>query len=634
MTAPQQFPALWLRAKMERWLDLWKVVCICTEGQLDTCLFFVFVPVTVTVSLLLTHLLVLHIAVLYALLWSNKAERLYSALWGLFWLSIALAGWRALRAALNEHIARRWRVRLSTELHLQLTTGKAFLERRYRCALLDERKKPVLGERSAHLLYTVASDAALAQRYEQVTASSLRLLSIDFVSLVTGGSGGAGGFLENVGTAVWQLRRAVRFMPMLLLVLGLVYVACSYGLIWFLAHRTERVTVELDANETMLRTQYTSVVEKAEALALCSCSQDVFDALLAQLASCHLSMPQLVRYRLPLVFVQQLSGYGNAWMAYAAAAFASSRLGMTMDGQQALEKRVQWTSQLIAELMQLLGSLSGLLQLTVDMRHHALHANRLLTLCRSLSACARSSAAHDTLVNISFPETKDLLWLERVRLRVPANHQLLLRDVHIRLRFGEHTLVEGPSGSGKSSFMRALRGIWSFEGFDSAKGSRLHLPTKALFLPTEPHLPICSSGFCLAACLHHGCFRDRSECLAAGHVAGHDTREMSDALQRVGLSLKVQQAGGLYAVCRWHQMLSRAEQQRLSIARVLYLRPPLVIMDESLRGLSAKTATILLRACMDHGITVLYLRPPASEWLELFPKRYAIDSNGRLQPRS
>ncbi|KAF6004158.1 hypothetical protein F1559_002844 [Cyanidiococcus yangmingshanensis] len=342
-------------------------------------------------------------------------------------------------------------------------------------------------------------------------------------------------------------------------------------------------------------------------------------------------MRRQLRRRLPLVFVQHASGYGNAWMAYAAAALAFVRSKTSTLGPEAPEQRVQWTAQLIAELMQLLGSLSGLLQFTVDLRHHALHANRLLSLWRLLQSYPPANVDQSLSTGKEYSDTTDLLWLENVRVRVPGSNQILLQDLSIRVSVGEHTLIEGPSGAGKSALMRALRGIWSLEASTSTKRSRLLLPTNALFLPTEPHLPVRSGAFRLSECLRYGCCGNLSDCSAVEHALEDDTIRMGDTIRRVGLSSKVNGAGGVHAFARWGQVLSRAEQQRLSIARALYLRPALVIMDESLRGFVETAATTLLKACMDDAITVLYMRPPERSWFDLFPHRYGIDSKGRLR---
>ncbi|BAM81547.1 hypothetical protein CYME_CMO191C [Cyanidioschyzon merolae strain 10D] len=53
-----------------------------------------------------------------------------------------------------------------------------------------------------------------------------------------------------------------------------------------------------------------------------------------------------------------------------------------------------------------------------------------------------------------------LLRLEHVHLSIPGSERLLLRDLTLHVHRGEHTLIEAPSGAGKSALVRALRGNW------------------------------------------------------------------------------------------------------------------------------------------------------------------------------
>jgi ABC-type uncharacterized transport system, permease and ATPase components len=51
---------------------------------------------------------------------------------------------------------------------------------------------------------------------------------------------------------------------------------------------------------------------------------------------------------------------------------------------------------------------------------------------------------------------------------------------------GTHILIRGTSGSGKSTFLRALAGIWPF-----AKGKVTLAPQdRLMFIPQRPYLPL------------------------------------------------------------------------------------------------------------------------------------------------
>jgi ABC-type uncharacterized transport system fused permease/ATPase subunit len=377
--------------RSQQWSDLLNVISLCLAKRTDRVLCFLALPLTVVVSLWLSHRLVVQTAVLSAVLWSRDVQRMQDELRHLLVLSLCLSVWRILRAALNEFIAIRWRRALSEKLH-SILVAPARITAEVSQLPSDEHReatRPLTTglHRGRFPLMRIASERACCQLYEQVTTSSLRMLSLDLISLVSGGTGGAGGLVENAGTVFWQFARTYQRLPLLPLLLGLGFVLGSYTLIWLLAFRVERVNVQLDAAETALRTQYMTLVEQAETYALHSCGCDALLALETHVDACCRGMRQLGLSRLPLVFMQHITGYGSAWLAYAAAVVvvlkrASSDIDEHGIASGAKEELMRWTSQFIAELLQLLGSLVGLLQLCTDMRAHALQANRVLSLCR------------------------------------------------------------------------------------------------------------------------------------------------------------------------------------------------------------------------------------------------------------
>ncbi|KAJ2239241.1 hypothetical protein GGH97_005098, partial [Coemansia sp. RSA 475] len=61
----------------------------------------------------------------------------------------------------------------------------------------------------------------------------------------------------------------------------------------------------------------------------------------------------------------------------------------------------------------------------------------------------------------------------------------------------------------------------------------------------------------------------------------------------------------LWSVQEWLQMLSPGEQQKLSIARVLFWRPPFAALDEATSALDAAAEAVLYRALSYAAITVI-----------------------------
>jgi len=162
------------------------------------------------------------------------------------------------------------------------------------------------------------------------------------------------------------------------------------------------------------------------------------------------------------------------------------------------------------------------------------------------------------------------LSMEGLHLELPQG-RTLLQAATLELKRGEHTLVTGATGSGKSTLFRALAGIWPYWN------GRIRLPQGArfLFLPQKPYLPI-------------GTLK---------HVVSYPEEafpevEVKDALEAVGLR---HLAGDLERHENWAQVLSGGEQQRLAFARALLNQPDWLFLDEATAALPDEAQDALYR---------------------------------------
>ncbi|MFT3804859.1 MAG: ABC transporter ATP-binding protein/permease [Burkholderiaceae bacterium] len=153
----------------------------------------------------------------------------------------------------------------------------------------------------------------------------------------------------------------------------------------------------------------------------------------------------------------------------------------------------------------------------------------------------------------------------------------LLQTEHQRIEPGQHTLIVGPSGTGKSTLFRLLAGIWPF-----ADGDVTRLPAdQALFLPQRPYLPL-------------GSLRD-ALCYPRQAQAGSDAA-IADALNAAGLPSLVAR---LDEVANWTQVLSGGEQQRLAAARALLIAPRWLLLDEATSALDERGEQAIYEALHD-----------------------------------
>ncbi len=178
----------------------------------------------------------------------------------------------------------------------------------------------------------------------------------------------------------------------------------------------------------------------------------------------------------------------------------------------------------------------------------------------------------------------------------------LIAPVSITLTAGQHTILRGPSGTGKSTWFRALAGIWPF-----GKGN-ITLPEGAsiLFLPQKPYLPMGSLRAVVSYPVGPGRFTDA---------------DIGAALEHCRLGHLVAQ---LDKVQSWDLSLSPGEQQRLAIARALLIRPDWLFMDEATAALDEHTErelyTALRRELPDTTLISIAHKPTVTDY-----HQYAID---------
>lgn len=160
----------------------------------------------------------------------------------------------------------------------------------------------------------------------------------------------------------------------------------------------------------------------------------------------------------------------------------------------------------------------------------------------------------------------------------------------LRLQAGEWATFNAASGTGKTTLLRALAGLWPVSQGD------WHFPVgRALFLPQKAYLPQDTLRQVL--------------CYPQAPLA--DTAQTIAALEHTGLAALIPR---LDDNANWSRELSGGEQQRLSLARALLLRPTLLCLDEATSQLDDAAALQLLahiRTALPHTIVLAVSHQPA-----------------------
>ncbi|XP_073751653.1 lysosomal cobalamin transporter ABCD4 isoform X5 [Callorhinus ursinus] len=154
--------------------------------------------------------------------------------------------------------------------------------------------------------------------------------------------------------------------------------------------------------------------------------------------------------------------------------------------------------------------------------------------------------------------------LERVSICAPSSNKPLIRDLSLKISEGQSLLITGNTGTGKTSLLRVLGGLWA-----STRGSVQMLtdfgPHGVLFLPQKP--------FFTDGTLREQVIYPLKEIYPDS--GSTDDERIMRFLELAGLSSLVTRTEGLdqQVDWNWYDVLSPGEMQRLSFARLFYLQP-------------------------------------------------------------
>lgn len=181
---------------------------------------------------------------------------------------------------------------------------------------------------------------------------------------------------------------------------------------------------------------------------------------------------------------------------------------------------------------------------------------RLTTFLNHLQEIDEKASKYNQLVFQNQPVNK--IFIKDVTLTTPRQ-EILLENIKEEFVHGQNYVLKGPSGIGKSTFIRAIAGIWPFASGEIILPENRNI----MYLPQKPYMPI---GTLVEAILfpdkRHPEFEPRLE----------------QVLKECHLDYFIPR---LHEVASWSQQMSPGEQQRVALARVLLHRPDWVFLDES-----------------------------------------------------
>lgn len=213
-----------------------------------------------------------------------------------------------------------------------------------------------------------------------------------------------------------------------------------------------------------------------------------------------------------------------------------------------------------------------------------------------------------TRPSVALPAPSESIRVEAVTATAPGLGRALISDVTFALRSGQALGVIGVSGSGKSSLIRALTGIWApargcvrLDGATLDQWSPEVLGRHIGYLPQDVEL---FAGTVAQNIARFDPDATSDAIIAAARAAGiHD---LACSLPK-GYDTPIGEGGAA---------LSGGQRQRLALARALYGEPFLVVLDEPNSNLDAEGEDALNRAIKDvrarGGIVVIVAHRPSA----------------------
>jgi len=207
----------------------------------------------------------------------------------------------------------------------------------------------------------------------------------------------------------------------------------------------------------------------------------------------------------------------------------------------------------------------------------------------------------DQSERMALPRPRGRLSFEEVVATPPGGKKAVLHDVSFAVEPGEILGVIGPSAAGKSSLARVMTGVWPATSgairFDGSELSQWHPDELGRYIGYIPQDVELFAGT-VAENIARFSTAASTDVIEAAQLAG--VHEMIQALED-GYNTEIGEGGA---------KLSGGQRQRLALARAIFGKPPLIVLDEPNANLDTRGEESLvgaIRALSRAGSTVVLI---------------------------